>query len=1214
MRHVLLAFALLYHFPLSLFAQCEDRSSKIIPDRHFSQDQGFGGSVSLSGDFMAVGDPIHDTLAYDGGAVFLYQRQSTEWKHIATFLPSDPVEQARFGEVVSLTENYLFVSSRLKPHVYVYARGSQWESGTEGQRITAPDASPNFGWAMEVRPDEEKLLISDISTRDGVVYIYSKPPTGWTADSPSFLTLEPPVVPSGNSQEFGRALALEEDLLAVGAPGSDGGSGSVYVYRDQSGGNLSSWGLPAQLHPSLVSMRGSGFGGRVRLMYGNVLAQSHYTEVDHIFQYKPRSTWSDTTEDVVYDVDGSSHRGYTSIITTYDSSLITVGSGSNNLAYAYSYTLNSQDSLVQHPTDTLYSLENFPYLPGSAAVGTDGTLAIGVYQDAHHRQQGGAVWIVPHSANRWVLSQRKKVFRGYYNTSNDFFGLEVHRSGEYLFVGAPFDRRNSTTPSLSAFANMPSHSGGGSSVTSGSVQIYRRRDEGWQKVHELVADDTVVNFGREIQLQGDILYVGANNAKILRFKRGTTDQDWEPMPAISPPNELTASGFGSHFLIRDSIMVVMSYLKTDEGNEVALFVYEKLGDTWQYQSVIPLGISALLNTFSQPVDIYEQTILVTGARSHIIEKSSIGNWGIVATLTGSDNLNPSVFQGKSAVLLEDRAIIGYPYVPRPYFKSEGEVYIFHRTDSSWQDTGEHQRLLASTPSYLPSFGSSLAVVENTLFVGAPRYRTWLDNGQELAPGSVYVFQATDTSAEYFTEVAEIQGDKNTPGDLYGTSLVVEEGELIVGAPADDHQNGRWSGAVYTKPISELLTASSLAVCVSDSSYQLSVEEEGGKWMGPGVVDEQAGTFSPALAGIGNHLLHYQKSGCSLLTPQLIEVVGIAEIRVKNEEGEYIHSPDESVTLSANEIDGGQYEWFYQSDEELSPIVVGQNSSQIEASSPGQYWVTVSMKSCHRTSDTVWVYQCQDADITVYDYLSTCSSFAEVQIHNYQASNQYSLIKIGELGDTTSLASIETTPIVIKQAGKYQMRMVSPTCQWLSDTLDIQIPTKNWKVLPEPPTLFVCSSEQNLMGPLLEGAQYAWYFYESGQVPSLISTETNFAATKTGYYQLVIRYAQCEWHSPPKYLKFHEPVYLEELPNVFTPNGDGVNDTFGIPLSNVTQYHLTIFDRHGKLLYQSNDPSDSWGGGKAPAAVYFWSLRYQDECDTSTKTKKGRVSLIRTRTN
>ena len=50
-----------------------------------------------------------------------------------------------------------------------------------------------------------------------------------------------------------------------------------------------------------------------------------------------------------------------------------------------------------------------------------------------------------------------------------------------------------------------------------------------------------------------------------------------------------------------------------------------------------------------------------------------------------------------------------------------------------------------------------------------------------------------------------------------------------------------------------------------------------------------------------------------------------------------------------------------------------------------------------------------------------------------------------------------------------------------------------------------------------------------------------------------------------------------VPNVFTPNGDGLNDTFEPKMSNIESYKIMIFNRWGDLIFTSKNPANQWDG-------------------------------------
>jgi gliding motility-associated-like protein len=76
-----------------------------------------------------------------------------------------------------------------------------------------------------------------------------------------------------------------------------------------------------------------------------------------------------------------------------------------------------------------------------------------------------------------------------------------------------------------------------------------------------------------------------------------------------------------------------------------------------------------------------------------------------------------------------------------------------------------------------------------------------------------------------------------------------------------------------------------------------------------------------------------------------------------------------------------------------------------------------------------------------------------------------------------------------------------------------------------------------------------------------------------------------------------------IPNVFTPNGDGVNDVFYI--RNLPQdARLTITNRWGNQVYSSSSYQNDWDGGSAADGVYYYSMRAADQTFT------GWVEILR----
>lgn len=84
-------------------------------------------------------------------------------------------------------------------------------------------------------------------------------------------------------------------------------------------------------------------------------------------------------------------------------------------------------------------------------------------------------------------------------------------------------------------------------------------------------------------------------------------------------------------------------------------------------------------------------------------------------------------------------------------------------------------------------------------------------------------------------------------------------------------------------------------------------------------------------------------------------------------------------------------------------------------------------------------------------------------------------------------------------------------------------------------------------------------------------------------------------------------------NVFTPNGDGMNDKFDVNCDKIVEYNIVIFNRWGNKLFESNDIDNPWDGtnkGKeVPEGTYFFIIKAIG-LDDVVWNKKGSISLIR----
>lgn len=101
----------------------------------------------------------------------------------------------------------------------------------------------------------------------------------------------------------------------------------------------------------------------------------------------------------------------------------------------------------------------------------------------------------------------------------------------------------------------------------------------------------------------------------------------------------------------------------------------------------------------------------------------------------------------------------------------------------------------------------------------------------------------------------------------------------------------------------------------------------------------------------------------------------------------------------------------------------------------------------------------------------------------------------------------------------------------------------------------------------------------------------------------------------------QPLHEDNLfwaPNIIVPNSDNDNNdnirTFSIKFTSaVTQFQITIFNRGGRQVFHSSDPSFVWDGTFKGTALsqgaYVWVMKFRDSSG-KPRVERGTVTIVR----
>ena len=162
--------------------------------------------------------------------------------------------------------------------------------------------------------------------------------------------------------------------------------------------------------------------------------------------------------------------------------------------------------------------------------------------------------------------------------------------------------------------------------------------------------------------------------------------------------------------------------------------------------------------------------------------------------------------------------------------------------------------------------------------------------------------------------------------------------------------------------------------------------------------------------------------------------------------------------------------------------------------------------------------------------------------------------------------------------------------------------------------------ENLSADTLEISNFYWILNQQYNITST-SPEPTFTYVETGDFSTELKVYNPQGCDTSYFHSVRvEPVKLK-VPNVFTPNGDGINDYFIISLEKgsdsphnnggshrghrdeepeyadyepLSSYYekadLTVFNRWGRIVYQSSDYQNDWDGGGLADGTYYYVLR------------------------
>ncbi len=290
-------------------------------------------------------------------------------------------------------------------------------------------------------------------------------------------------------------------------------------------------------------------------------------------------------------------------------------------------------------------------------------------------------------------------------------------------------------------------------------------------------------FGSSVAVDADLAAVGAPGEDDVGEDSGAAyvwkrvGSVWEPQAKLTADDRAVAyAGFGVELDVDgESLAVGAPFESQAVPGAGSVFVFRRAGSDWVREAELASGVPA--DGFGEALALDGDRLAVgadqAGAGAVFTFERAGSAWTAGPVLAAPDGAGGDQF-GHDVALDGDVLAVGAFRHAHTGLADAGAVYVFERSGGNWTFV---QEVLSQAPVAFERFGVAVDLDGPWLVVGASGNDA---NGQDA--GAAYVFRRGPAGWSFQSLVLPFLG---TAGARFGSSLAVDRGTLVVGAPLDD---------------------------------------------------------------------------------------------------------------------------------------------------------------------------------------------------------------------------------------------------------------------------------------------------------------------------------------------------------------------------------------------------------------------------------------------
>ncbi len=411
----------------------------------------FGSSLAISGEIVTVALPNDDTYASNAGKAYVFELNlgaSDDWEEITKLINPEGADQDSYGYSVAISGDTAVVGAYSEDgsgvnsgtaHIYERNLGG-WNKWGEVTRLISSDAEDNDIFGLSVAINGDLIVVGALGKDNaaGAAYVFQRNqggPDNWG---------EVAILTASDAEEgdkFGYSVGVSGETVVVGANYEDGAGdtrGAAYVYQRNLGG-VDNWGEAGKLTASDAADM-DNFGISVAINGDTVVVGAPYRGAAYIFDRNQggADNWGEVSKLIASDAIDFGYFGYTVAICE---DTVVVGADmkpGGGAAYIFDRNLGGEDNWGEVIKLTSFDQEDYDSFGFSVSVNGD-TVVVGAISEDGLGTDRGAAYVFDRNqggTNNW--GELTKI-TGSDAEDGDNFGFSVSISGITGVVGTPVE-------------------------------------------------------------------------------------------------------------------------------------------------------------------------------------------------------------------------------------------------------------------------------------------------------------------------------------------------------------------------------------------------------------------------------------------------------------------------------------------------------------------------------------------------------------------------------------------------------------------------------------------------------------------------------------------------------------------------------------------------------------------------------------------------------